>query len=791
MLQDLRFALRQLRRSPGFAVTAVLVLALGIGANTAIFSWVDAELLRALPYQQPNQLVVINEYANGRTVSDTYPDFLDFRQQNASGSGVFSSMAWFQQHGFNLSGAGQPEQASGADVSANFFATLGVRPALGRDFTASADTANASAEAVLAYPLWQRQFGGSAAALGTVIRLDDRAYTIVGVLPMGFKDYNQTDVFVPAGLFLKDINDRGSHSDSDIVARLKPGATLAMAVTQQRLAMQRLAQAYPETNENEGAVVRPIRELFVGGDAPMLWLLLAAVGLVLLIACANVANLMLIRTTARQQEWAIRAALGAGRGRLLRQMITESVALAALGGVAGLALAQWALQGLRQLTIGGNAAPELRLSLPVLAFTVAVTLATALLFGLAPAREVINSGLKKATSSARDYLVIAEVALALMLTLAAGLTLKSFSQLTRINPGFRPEQTLKLDASLAGPRYATDAALAAFERGALARLQALPGVTAVGLGTNLPMTDSHDRSDVTIADRPDVPHGHAPHPDLHSISPGYLAALGLPLLSGRNVAAGDQAGAPLVALVNASFARQFWPGQSALGRQFWRGHPSADNHRLVTIVGVVGDTKQYGLQAPVRLEVYYPFEQAPPDSPTFVLRTRLAPLSLANEATQALHAQDATVPVIHVKTMNAVVAASVSNPHATLLLLAIFGGLALLLSAVGIYGVISYSTQQRTQEIGLRMALGADASNIAKLVGGQSLRLIAIGIAVGLAAALAFSRVLSTYLFGVSATDPEVFAAVTVILVAVGLAASLPPMLRATRVAPQQALKQQ
>jgi len=790
--RDLRHGFRGLLHTPVFTLVAVVTLALGIGANTAIFTWVDAELLRALPYDHPAQLLAIDEYANGRIVSDTYPDFVDFRAQNQRPGGTFSAMAWFQQLGFNLSGAGVPEVVTGADVSGNFFSTLGVHPWLGREFSPGADAATAAPEAVLSFALWQRQFGGSPAALGRTLNLDDRAYSVVGVLPPEFRDYNQTDVFLPAGLFLKDLaNSRGSHNDADILARLKPGATSAAAAAQIRAGMAALARAYPASNEGEGTVVRPIRALFVGSDAPMLWMLLAAVGLVLLIACANVANLLLIRTAARQPELAMRAALGASRARLTGQLLVESLLLAALGAGGGIILAVLAMAGLRPLATGVT----LRLNAPVLAFTLGLTVLAALLFGTLPAlrasRSGVGAGMRATRTGRRGALVVAEVALALMLAAGAGWMLKSFSRLMAVNPGFRAQQVLTFGTSLGGPRYAADITRLDFARRVLARLQALPGVSVAGIGTALPLSGDHDRADITIDGVPLPAPGHFPHPDFHAISPGYLPALGLPLMRGRNFNAGDTAASPQVALVNESLAKQYWPNQDPIGRRFWLGHPAPQNHNLVTVVGVVGNTRQYGLNAPIRLEVYQPFEQSASSHPQFVLRTEVPPLSLSPAAAAAVHAVDAEVPVVGAQSMDAMVAASVASPRTTLWLLAIFGGLALVLAAIGIYGVVAYAAQQRANEIGVRMALGAGGGAIARLVGGESVRWIGAGLALGLVGALGAGHFIASLLFGVTPADVEVLATVTGILLLVGLLASAVPVWRAARLDPWQALRRE
>ena len=786
---DWRLALRGLRRAPGFASVAILTLALGIGANTAIFTWVRAELLAALPFQQPDRLVALDEHANGRTVSVPYPDYLDWEAQNAAARGAFASLAWYQTLGLNLSGAGTPEVVSAGDVSGNFFATLGIHPQWGRGFAAGADSANALPEAIITSTLAARQFGAASAAVGQRLDLNMRAYTVVGVLNAQFRDYNETEVFLPVGLFLKTF-DRGSHNDADVLARLTPEATEATALAQQRSAMAKLALAYPEEDAAEGAVVRPLRALYVGQDAPMLWLLFGAVGLVLLIACVNVANLMLVRTAGRREEWAVRAALGAGRGRLVRQLLVESLALALLGGAAGVGLAALALRGLQAV-----APVQLHLNWPVLGFALLICAISAVLFGLAPARSAGRRRLEMGSRGARraragSALVVGEVALALVLTIAAGLALRSFSRLMEVNPGFAPQQVLSFGTNLTGGAYEKPAARIAIERQILRGLAALPGVRSAGIGTNLPMTNNHDRGDVTIAGKPLPERGHFPHPDLHSISPGYLSALGLPLLRGRNLSESDGPNAPEVALVSASFANANWPGEDAVGRQFWRGHPAADNHDLVTVVGVVGDTKQYGLDAATRTEVYYSYLQSTAEQPQFALRTAVPPLQLSADARRIVRDADATLPVTALQTMEQVVDNSVANPRTTLWLLAIFGGLALVLALIGIYGVVANHTQQRTQEIGIRMALGAAPGAIASMVLGESMRWVGMGALVGLGAGLAAGRLIAAQLYRGTGTDAGVLAAASAMVLLVGLAASLVPMARAARMAPLESLRE-
>ncbi|MGH9475978.1 MAG: ABC transporter permease [Terriglobales bacterium] len=793
--RDLRHTLHTWRRAPGFAVIAALTLALGIGSNTAMFSWVNAELLQALPYAQPARLLVLNEWADGRRVSVSYPDFVSWRQDNAKQHGSFSDLAWVQWFAVDLSGAGQPEVVNAADVSANYFSTLGVLPVLGRGFSSSADTGAAKHEVVVTWGLAQRQFGVAGKGLGRTLNVDQaQAYTVVGILPPWFREPQQTDFFVPDGLKLKENADRGDRGDAAVIGRLAAGDGFEQAAAQMRTEMTRLAAGYPD-DQAVGSVAAQMRSMFVGSDATMLWLLLGAVGLVLLIACANVANLMFTRSAARQQEWAMRAALGASRGRLLRQVLAEALALGLAGLSVGLLVAEAGMRGLAALMpVAANEVVPLGLSWPVLAFTAAVALAAVVLFGLGPALAAShpqNTGRGAAGLGwrrRREVLMVAEAALALMLTSAAGLTLKSFAQLMAVNPGFQPGRVLTLSRRLAGPHYASPTAVLQFEQRALAKLAALPGVEATAIGTDLPLTGDHSRGDVSIVGRPTPQPGHFPHPDDHLISPGYLPALGLPLLAGRNFSVSDGVNTAPVVMISESFARAYWAhARDALGQQLCCGI----NDRHITIVGIVGDTRQYGLNAPERLEIYLPFTQYPVQHPTFVLRTSVPPLSLSAAARAVFHGLDKELPLPEVQTMEQVVSGSVGQPQAMLWLLGIFGGLALLLAAIGVYGVVSYATERRTAEIGIRMALGADRSSVARLIGGQNLRLVLLGIALGVAGVLAAGPALAAELYGVSPRDPVILAGAAAVLLAVAMISCAVPVWRATRVDPMAALRQE
>ncbi|TAN24065.1 MAG: ABC transporter permease [Acidobacteria bacterium] len=794
LVRDLRHAFRTWR-APGFAIIAILTLALGIGANTAMFSWVNAELLAALPYAHSGRLLILNEWADGRKVSVSFPDYVSWRQDNRKGQGSFVQMAWVQWFSTDLSGAGAPEVVASAGVSANYFSTLGILPVLGRSFSPGADSGAAKHEAVITWALAHRQFGTAANAVGKTINLDQKqAYAIVGILPPQYRDPNQTLVFLPDGLQLKNNADRGNRGDSAVIGERKPGVTVATAAAEMRAESARLSAAYPDDN-NVGSIVAPLRSAFVGNDAPMLWLLLGAVGLVLLIACANVANLMLTRTAARQQEWSVRSALGAGRARLVRQLLAESLALGLVGTACGLLVAWAGMRGLAALMpIAAKEVVALSLNPTVLAFTVVAALIAIVLFGLGPAltasRPVAagrgNAGL--GWRARREALLVAEVALALMLTAAAGLLLRSFANLVAVNPGFQPSSVLTVSRRLAGPHYTNDPAVLQFEQQALARYAALPGVDATAIGTNLPLTGSHSRTDVSIVGRPLPQRGHYPHPDLHEISPGYLPAMGLPLLSGRNFDATDTTNSPAVVLISEHFARLSWskPGD-ALGQQLCCGRKDA----RLTIIGIVGNTRQYGLNSPANIELYLPFTQYPPQHPTFVLRTSVPPLTLAHEASAIFHRLDPNLPAPEVQTMQQLLAASVGQPRAMLWLLEIFGALALLLAAIGIYGVVSYATERRTAEIGIRMALGANRTAVARMIGGQTLKLVAIGIALGLVGVLTLGHTLKLLLFQVSAADPLVLALAALVLLATGTLACAIPIRRATRVDPITALRQE
>src|SRR5271170_2094526 len=799
MFQDLKFAVRMLLKNPGFVSIAILTLALGIGANTAIFSIVNAVLLRPLPFKNSAQLVRLREtYKAVGNVSVSYPDFLDWRQQ----SHAFSAMAVIDNVGFNLSGVAQPENIGGYAVSPNFLALVGVSPVLGRDFLPSEEKPGTAPVVLLSYQLWQSHLGGDPAAVGRSITLDGRSFSIVGVLPSTFRFLDRSDVLIPIGVIAGDMTERGDRGDTDVVGRLAPGVTLAQATVEMNTIAARLAEQYPQTNHGFGAHLESFREAFTGDTRLAVLVLFGAVVFVLLIACVNVANLFLVRGAARAREIALRQAFGASRSRLIRQMLTESLVLAVCGGVLGIILGAWGISGLGYL-IPADALQTMgvRMDLSVLLFAAAIIVFVAFAFGLIPALQAtrpdlqatLKEGGRSATSTSaqhrlRGALAIAETALALVLLVGAGLMLKSLYHLIQVSPGFQPARVLYMELDLRTDRYSKDPEILNFWQQVLDRTRTIPGVESAALGTVVPLTGNHRRSDITIEGLPIPGPGEFPHPDRHTISAGYTTTMGIPLLRGRIFSEADNETAPDVALVNATLARRFFTDGDAVGKRFLWGHPGKDE-KWITIVGVVADTKLYGLDNPARLEIYSPYRQSPSNDMNLVVRSTVDPASLTSAIRAAVAAIDKDQPIFDVHTMQRLVDDSVSTRRLTLVLLDIFTVLALILAAIGIYGVMSYSVALRTPEIGIRMALGAQQKDVLRLVFGQGARIAFFGVAIGLTVAAALARLLSSLLFSVSASDPLTFAAVAVILVAVALLACYIPARRALRVDPIIALR--
>jgi putative ABC transport system permease protein len=802
--RDLRYALRVLFRNPGFTAVAVITLALGIGANTAIFSLVYAVLLRPLPYHDASRLVVLNETTpKVGNVSVSYPNFLDWR----AGSRTFKQMAAVHDISFNLSDVRQPESINGEAVSPNFLSMLGVHPILGRDFEPTEAAPGTAPVALISYSLWQSQFNGDRNAIGQAIRLDGRGFTVVGVLPANYRWIEQTDILEPIGVWATGnpkVTDRGERGDMIVVGRLAPDVSLTQARAEMQGIAERLAKEFPEANAQFGVRLRPMRDAFVSSLRPALLVLFAAVAFVLLIACANVANLFLVHGAVRTKEIALRVAFGASRARIIRQMLTESLILATLGAALGLGLGVGAIHGMARLIpaeilLGAR----VNLNSAVLLVTAGVVLLAATLFGLAPlvcwVSPDVHSELKAGTRTAsagaaqgrlRSALVVAEISLALVLLAGAGLMMKSLYLLFSVSPGFQPSRVVTMEIDLRAPQYSKDAAMLSFWRRLLGQVRALPGVRSAALGTGVPFTDDHSRADITIEGMLQPSLGAWPHPDIHVISPGYVRTLRVPVLRGRVFRRADREHSPAVALVNEMLARKFFPDGDAVGKRFMFGHPSPKQPpSWITVVGVVGDTKLYGLTHPARLEVYVPLPQLAMNDMQLLVKSDTEPGLLISEIRHAVASIDRSQPLDSISTMKHLVSGSTAPRRITLILLGAFSGLALVLAAIGIYGVISYSVARRTREFGIRVALGARKEDVLSLVLRQGTVLTLLGVGLGLAAAFALTRFLSSLLYGVKATDAVTFTVVSILLASVALLACYVPAHRATKVDPMVALR--
>jgi putative ABC transport system permease protein len=806
---DLRFAARMLARKPGFAAVAVLTLALGIGANTAIFSVVNAILLRPLPYDHPRALVQISDtyFPQFPKIGISGADLADFRRETRS----FTEMGAYRDvpSGLNLTGDGDPERIQATNASSDLFTMLGVKPPAGRTFSAAEDAPGTAPVALLSHRLWQSRYGANPAVVGKIITLDGKGYTVAGVLPAGFELPRWADVWLPVGLDTDELTSRKYHP-FDVIARLKTGVSVAQAQAEMETMERRLAASYPQTDKNFGVLVAPLQDPLAAALRPALLVLFGVVGLVLLIACANTVNLLLGRNAARQKEIALRIALGAGRRRLLRQLLTESLLLALLGGGLGIALAQSALS-LMQAALPENLSglSGAGLDSAVLSFTMAITLLTGILSGLLPALQTLRSHLNEILKDAgrnpaaggvggrrlRGALVISEIALALVPLIAAGLLMKSFRKLLAVDPGFHPERVLTVQISV--PQTSTSEylrmtpeqqlALAKkqlfqFERIA-ARIRALPGVQAAGGIDALPLAaESRQRTRFVVEGQPETETGLRPVAEFRTPSVEYFDVMGIPLLKGRLLTEVDWTGFNIV--VNETLARRFWSNGEALGKRI--NTCSLDPQPCwSTIVGVVGNVHQFGLDAPPTMDVY-----ATGGWTNFlVIRTAADPLPLAAAVRKEIRTAEPALPVSHIATLDELLADSVAQRRFSAVLVGVFAGLALLLAAAGVYSVMAYSVEQRTQEIGIRVALGAQRADVLRLILGQGLRLIAGGVALGLFGAAAAARGLSSLLYGVSAADPLIFGGVALLLVAIALLACYVPALRSMRVDPIVALR--
>ncbi len=796
--QDLRYGARMLRTQPGFTLIAVLTLSLGIGANTAIFSIVNAVLLRPFPYQAPERLVILQERVSaGGGFSPSYPNFADWRVQNTA----FDSISAVREdESFNFTGAGEPERVQGRLVSAEFFSTLGIKPLLGRDFFAEEDRPGATPAAILSYGLWQRKFGADPNIIGKQLTLNNQSFTVVGITPANFQFGAEADVSVPIGLSAERFRLRGRDPGTGVVARLKPNVSRQQAETELNLIAARLEQQYPESNKGRRALITPLHESFVGNVRQPLLILLGAVGLVLLIACANVANLLLVRSSARQKEMAVRVALGAARWRIIRQLLTESVLLAALGATFGILLAFWGTRFIAgQLPDGIPRFQEAQVDAPVLGFTLAVSLLTGLLFGLVPTLQAshpnLTEGLKEGERGSsgrrqrlRSVLVVGEVALTLTLLVGAGLLIQSFRRVLQVDPGFKAQDLLTMQVSVNNP---DGQQVANFFEQLLQNVRNLPGVKSVAVSNGLPFGGANHPAFI-IEGRP--------NPDKKSsgqrytVSPDYFQTMGIELIKGRVFTAQDTRDSQRVIVIDEALARQSFPNEDPLGKRLKQTPDSPS----LEIVGVVRHVEPYRLdgQGPGPAQFYTNFNQVSLQGlPNNVRRINLLtrtdgdPLSLASAVRGQVAALNKDQAVFNVGTMEQIVARSVAPRRFSMLLLSVFAVAALALASIGIYGMMSYAVARRTREIGVRMALGAQSGNVLRLVIGQGMKLALAGVALGLVASVALTRTIKNLLFGVSATDPATFAAIALLLALVALLACWIPARRATKVDPMIALR--
>ncbi len=800
--QDIRFAVRMLAKNWSVSAIIVVVLALGIGANTAIFSVVNAALLRPLPYADPDKLVRLSEDSpQVPQMSISYPNFLDWREQNK----VFSGIAAMQFRSLNLTGKDEPERLAGRAVSAELFDVLGVKPALGRSFATEEDGPGANPVCIISDGLWQRRFGSDPALVGKQITLSGASYTVIGVLPASYAYGTPTDVFVPIGLRADEMKERGSHPGIYAVARLKPGVTVETARAELIAMAQRIGEQYGM--KGNSATLTPLSESFVGDIRTTLLILLGAVGFVLAIACANVANLLLARAATRQKEMAIRTALGAGRLRIVRQLLTESLLLAILGGIIGVLVALWGTDLLRSASADSlPSTAVIKLDGSVLLFTLLVSLLTGIVFGLAPAlaaaktdlHDTLKEGGRSSTAGGRrswlrSTLVVAEVALSLVLLIGAGLLIKSFVRILDTDPGFKPQNLLTMQLAL-NAKKEDGAKVLNFFNDLNERIAGMPGVEAAAFSNGIPLGQTADTS-FAIVGRPKPEPGKQPQTMMYVTSPDYLQAMGIRLVKGRFFTSQDTQRTPRVAVIDESFARQQFPDQEALGQYIagdGKDNPDAE------IVGVVGHVKHFGLDAIERVQpqLYLPFNQAPDDAFPFlasrtnlIVRTTADPLNLAAAVRREVQALDPNQPVFNVSTMEQTLDQSLVTQRLSMTLLAFLASLALILAAVGIYGVMSYTVTQRSHEIGIRMAIGAQQRDVFKMVIGRGMLLALIGVAFGLAGAFGLTRLMATMLYGVEPTDPVTFISIGILISGVALVACYVPGRRATKVDPIVALR--
>ena len=817
LLQDLRYGARMFVKKPGFTLIVLLTLALGVGANTAIFSVINAVLLRPLPYDESERLVLYNERSpqmDGMSIS--WPNYSDWRAQQR----VFEEMGVFNRGDYNLTGEGEPERIQAGQVTASLFTTLRVRAAQGRLFTADEDKPGGPPVVVLSHGLWQRRFGGDPRIVGKNLSFNDRTYTVIGVMPQDFRFPSRVEIWVPVGQLSDQPSwkQRGNHPGLYGVARLKPGVNIERARAEMDNIAAGLEKQYPDSNQGNRLRIMPLLENYVSNVRRGLWVLFGAVGFVLLIACANIANLLLARATTRARELAVRAALGAGRARLVRQLLTESLLLAVIGGTLGLLLARWGVRFILQTSPDAiPRAQEIGLDTRVLAFTITVSILTGLIFGLVPAwqaskvdlHETLKEGGRGHSGSRqwlRGSLVVTEVAAALVLLVGAGLLIRSFYRLQQVNPGFSYERLWSANITLPEKKYGPEQRLEFWQR-LTERLRAVPGVEAAAVASGLPLGNNGWQRGFTIEGRPAPPPGQTPMMETCAVSPDYFRAMSIPLRAGRYFTDQDHHQPPTgplpdnlgpearyylslnVIIIDEEFARRHWPNEDAVGKRVRLGGNDPTTP-LPTVVGVVGRVKMESLSGGSNyVQGYFPSLQLPLRGMTAVIKSRVEPASLTAAVREQLAGLDPHQPIFNIRTMEQIRDESVSTEKLNLTLLILFASVALVLALVGIYGVMSYAVTQRSHEIGIRIALGAQRRDVLRLIVGQGMLLAALGAVIGLALAFGLTRMMRTLLFDVTPTDLLTFTSVTTLLVAVALVACLVPARRATKVDPIVALR--
>ena len=813
-MRDLRYALRRLIKSPGFTTVVILTLALGIGANTAIFSVINTVLLQPLPYREPDRLITINHFYQSEALNNLEAPvsaigFRDYRDKTKSFDAVAVETGWSA----NLTGTGDPERVPANRVSGDYFRVLGVAPRLGRVFGRDEDEPGKNQVVVLSDGLWRRVYGADPKIVGKTMQLNSQSFTIIGVMPEGFRSFfnRRADIWTPLALDPSVFKPENYTNEFlNLTARLKPGISVEQAAAEMHAFAEQLKRLYPnQIGQKWTLKVTSLNQLATGSIRPALLVLLGAVGFVLLIACANVANLLLARVTSRQKEIAIRTALGADRWVLVRQLLTESVLLALAGGILGLALAYWSVKTLVATVPSIPRANEIGIDATVMLFTLGISVFTGLVFGIVPAlhtsRSNLHETLKEGGRSGsadvsgtvvRRVLVVGEVALALTLLIGAGLLIKSVSRLQHVNPGFDPDRLLTFDVALPRVKYPTDTARRQFFDAALERIAHVPGVSSIGGTTTMPFGGSWSTGSFDIEGYTPGPNQPGPWGDIRIVSPDFFRTLRIPVKQGRVLTQQDGPGQQWVAVIDEEFVHKYFRDQSPLGKRITFGPPPGQKDPAwITIVGVVGHTMHEALDAKPRIQLYLSYRQAPAGFAvsfmSFAVRTTGDPLTMARSVREALHSVDRDMPMSNINSMDQLLETSLGQRRLSMLLLGAFSAIALLLASLGIYGVLAYSVSQRSRELGIRMALGAARGRVLRLVVGQGMALAVIGIVIGLVGAYLLTRFLASQLYSVTATDPVTFAGVAFLLGAIALVATLVPAMRATRVDPVVALREE